>query len=124
MTKIYIVEDNSSHLELLKLKVEMLGYEIVGFSQTTLNVLPDIQANNPDVVLLDINLTRDNDGITLAHEINEFTNANFIFITSQSKSEVVSDAVTAKPSGYLIKPVDPDELRANIELAVYKKKEK
>lgn len=124
MTKIYIVEDNSSHLELLKLKVEMLGYEIVGFSQTTLNVLSDIQAKNPDVVLLDINLTRDKDGITLAHEINEFTNANFIFITSQSKSEVVSDAVTAKPSGYLIKPVDPDELRANIELAVYKKNEK
>lgn len=124
MTKIYIVEDNSSHLELLKLKVEMLGYEVVGFSQTTVNVLPDIQAKNPDVALVDINLTRDKDGITLAHEIKEFTNANVIFITSQSKSDVISDAITAKPSGYLIKPVDPEELKANIELAVYRKNEK
>lgn len=123
MTKIYIVEDNSSHLELLKLKVEMLGYEVVGSSQTTINVLPDIQAKDPDVALVDINLTRDKDGITLAHEIKEFTNANVIFITSQSESEVISDAVTAKPSGYLIKPVDPKELKANIELAAYKKKE-
>ncbi|MCJ8292653.1 MAG: response regulator transcription factor [Crocinitomicaceae bacterium] len=124
MTKIYIVEDNSSHLELLKLKVEMLGYELVGFSQTTLNTLVNIQTTNPDVVLVDINLNRDKDGITLAHEIKEFTNAKVIFITSQSKSEVIADAVTAKPSGYLIKPIDPDELRANIELAVYKKNEK
>ncbi len=124
MTRIYIVEDNSSHLELLKIKVEMLGYEVVGSSQTATNVVQDILEKNTDVALVDINLARDKDGITLAHEINEFTDAEVIFITSQSEDEVIHDAVTAKPSGYLIKPVDPDVLKANIELAMYKKNAK
>lgn len=124
MTKIYIIEDNSSHLELLKMKVEMLGYEVVGSSRTAVNALSDIQEKNPDVALVDINLARDKDGITLAHEIHEFTDAAVIFITSQSENEVIHDAIAAKPSGYLIKPIDPDVLKANIELAVYKKKAK
>jgi len=124
MIRIYIIEDSIAHLELLKMKVEMLDYEVVGYSQTTNNALQDIQEKKPDVALVDINLTRDRDGITLAHEIQEFTNTKVIFITSQSQSEVISDAITAKPSGYLIKPVDPEELKANIELAAYKKQEK
>ncbi|MFK7786209.1 MAG: LytR/AlgR family response regulator transcription factor [Crocinitomicaceae bacterium] len=116
---IYIVEDNTDHLDLLKLKVESLEYEVVGFSQTTFKIIPEIQQKNPDVVLVDINLNREKDGIRLAHEIREFTDSSVIFITSQSKSDVISDAVAAKPSGYLIKPVDPNELRAAIELAAY-----
>lgn len=124
MTRIYIVEDNSSHLELLKIKVEMIGYEVVGSIQTAANALSEIQETNPDVVLVDINLARDKDGITLAHEINEFTDAVVIFITSQSEDEVIHDAVTAKPSSYLIKPIDPDVLKANIELAMYKRNAK
>ena len=123
MTRIYIVEDNLNHLDLLRLKVESIGHEVVGSSQTSINALANIQSKNPDVVLVDINLNGDNEGISLAHEIKEFTDAAVIFITSQSKSKVISDAVAAKPSGYLIKPVDPNELKAAIELAVYTKTE-
>lgn len=118
MAKIYIVEDDTNHLNLLKLKVERLGYEVIGFSQTAFKVIPEIQEMNPDVVLVDINLNRNKDGISLAHEIKEFTNSAVIFITSERKAEVISDAVAAKPSGYLIKPVDPNELKAAIELAI------
>ncbi len=118
--KIFIVEDNASHLKLLKAKVNSLGYQVIGSSQTIQQVLPTIQQTLPDVVLVDINIQGENHGIQLAKEIKENTNAAVLFITSQSESQVISDAVAAAPDGYLVKPVDPADLKANIELAVFK----
>lgn len=121
MTRIYIIEDNSAHLELLQLKAESLGYEVVGFSQKTTNVLLEIKKKNPDVILMDINFNGNAEGIKLAHEINEFIDVAIIFITSQTKNEIISAAVSANPTGYLVKPVDPIDLKANIELAMHQR---
>lgn len=118
--KIFIIEDNASHLKLLKAKVNSLGYQVVGSSQTIEEVLPTIQQTLPDVALVDINIQGENHGIQLAKEIKEHTNTAVLFITSQSESQVISDAVAAAPDGYLVKPVDPADLKANIELAVFK----
>ncbi|MFT5820717.1 MAG: DNA-binding LytR/AlgR family response regulator [Crocinitomix sp.] len=118
---IFIVEDNASHLKLLKAKVMSLGYQIVGTSQTIQQVMPAIQKVQPDIVLIDINIQGDNDGIQLAIDIKENTDASVLFITSQSESDIISEAVAAKPDGYLVKPVDPINLKANIELALFKK---
>lgn len=119
--KIFIVEDNTSHLNVLKAKVESLGYQIAGTSQTASEALSDIKKTSPDVVLIDINLDGNNDGIVLAKQIKEISTASMLFITAQSKDEIIQDAIAVEPSGYLIKPVDLNELKANIELAMYQK---
>lgn len=119
--KIFIVEDNTSHLNVLKAKVESLGYQIAGTSQTASEALSDIKKTSPDVILIDINLDGNNDGIVLAKQIKEISTASMLFITAQSKDEIIQDAIAVEPSGYLIKPVDLNELKANIELAMYQK---
>lgn len=119
--KIFIVEDNASHLNVLKAKVGSLGYQITGTSQTASEALSDIKKTPPDVVLIDINLDGNNDGIVLAKQIKEISTASILFITAQSKDEIIQDAIAVEPSGYLIKPVDLNELKANIELAMYQK---
>jgi len=119
--KIFIVEDNTNHLNLLKAKVISLGYMVVGTCQTAACVLPEIKKTTPDIVLMDINLDADNDGIEIAKKIKEISDAAILFITSQNKSKTISDAISIEPSGYLVKPVDPIELKANIELAALKK---
>jgi DNA-binding LytR/AlgR family response regulator len=119
--KIFIVEDNASHLRLLEAKVLSLAYQIVGTSQTIKKTLPAIQKAQPDVVLVDINIQGENDGIQLAKDIKETTDAAVIFVTSQSESKIISEAVAVKPDGYLVKPIEPAGLKANIELARFKK---
>lgn len=119
--KVFIIEDNASHLKLLKIKVESLDHQIVGESQTVDQALSKIKKTEPELILVDINIEGDNEGIHLAKAIKEQTDAFVFFITSQSKGEVISEAVSTGPDAYLLKPVDPAELRANIELAIQKR---
>lgn len=119
--RVFIVEDNAGHLNVLKAKVESLGYCVAGTCPNATRALSGIKAAEPDVILLDINLNTDNEGIDLAREIKEIFQVPVVFITSQSADEVIRDAVSAEPAGYLLKPVDPAELKANIELAVRNK---
>lgn len=119
--KIFIVEDNASHLKLLSAKVVSLGYQVVGSSQTIYQALPAILKTLPTVILVDINIQSENDGIELAKEIKENSDAVILFITSQIESQIISEAIAVEPDGYLVKPVDPANLKANIELALFKK---
>lgn len=119
--RVFIFEDNASHLKLLKAKVNLLKHEVVGESQSIENALDKIISTNPDLVLVDINIQGENDGIGLAKEIKEHTQALVFFITSQNANEVISAAVSTAPDGYLLKPVDPAELKANIEIASRKR---
>ncbi|NOQ73905.1 MAG: response regulator [Crocinitomix sp.] len=122
--RIFIVEDNTSHLKLMQAKVTSLGYQVVGTSQTIHGTLPAIQKTQPAVVLVDINIQGENDGIQLAKSIKENTDAAVLFVTSQSESKVISEAVAVEPDGYLVKPVEPADLKANIELALFKNAQK
>lgn len=119
LINIFIVEDNLSHLNLLKSKVQLLGYRISGISQTAEHALCQIKKELPDLVLLDINLNQDNDGIVLAQQIKKTLAMPIIFITAHSENEIIQRAITVEPSGYLVKPVDLNDLKANIELALY-----
>jgi DNA-binding LytR/AlgR family response regulator len=121
LISVFIVEDNLSHLNLLKLKVEHLGYRISGTNQTAEDALYHIEKESPDIVLLDINLSRDNDGIVLAKQIKNRLAIPIIFITAHSEDEIIKNAIAVEPSGYLVKPVDLGDLKASIELALHKR---
>ncbi len=119
--RVYIVEDNLSHLKLLKLKVESLGYKVVGSAQFTKNALDDIKVKSPHIILLDINFRGDEkDGIDLARQIKTELTTPIIFITSHSEDKIVQNAIEIEPAGYLVKPVEVGNLKANIELALHK----
>ena len=122
MSKIFIVEDDENQLITLRMKVESLGYKIVGTSQRAIEALTKIKETIPDVVLLDINLNGDHDGILLGSEIKTISPAKIIFITALSTDEIVEQVVNTNPEAYLLKPIKTSELKVAIELALAKKK--
>jgi len=121
MTKVFIVEDNEDQLISLKHKLDLLGHEIVGVSTRADNVFSELERTNPDIILLDINFNNDNEGLVLAERINKSLNSAIIFVSALSSHDVLKNAAATNPSGYLVKPVSVNDLKASIELALHRK---
>jgi len=119
---VFIVEDNEEHLASLRSKIALLGYETIGTCRSSIGALDKIKKAGPDIVLLDINLHGDNEGIHLANKIGQSCNASIIFVTASSSDQILKEAVSCNPSGYLVKPVNLGDLKASIELGLYRKK--
>lgn len=120
MAKIFIVEDDESQLVTLQIKVESLHHEIVGSSHRAMDALAKIKKTQPDIVLLDINLNGDNDGLILGSEIKEISETKIIYITASSSDDIIKEAASTNPIAYLIKPIKVTELKVAIELALAK----
>jgi len=123
MIRVFIVEDNQNHLATIQSKVLDLGYQVVGTSNNSIQALHRFQGVPIDVVLMDINLNLDEEGIALAGKMKARSDVPIIFVTAMTTDLIIKHAIEVEPSGYLVKPIDPGELKANIELAVQKNKE-
>lgn len=123
MARIFIVEDNEDHLASIQTKVKRLGHEIVGTSMRAINALSKIKETSPEILLLDINLNGDNDGIILANQIKEFSNASTIYTTALTSDFVIKGAIASNPEAYLIKPINTEDIKATIDLILHKKKQ-
>jgi len=118
---VFIVEDHPRQLAAMKAKVDTLGYRIAGTSTTSKEALAQLAHTHADVALVDIHLHHAPDGIALARSIQQRHQIPVIFITSMSADDIVATAIDTGPASYLLKPVEPAELKANIELAVRSK---
>lgn len=103
----------------MRAKVEGNGYDVAGAGSSKAEVLAYFERGTADVVLMDINLHNRNDGIELAGVIRERYGVPVIYVTAMASNDIIQSAIKTGPSGYLLKPVDPAELKANIELAVH-----
>lgn len=122
MIRVFIVEDNPKHLATIEAKVQGLGYQVVSANNNSAEAWLHFQKVAADVVLMDINLSRDEEGITLAGKMQREADVPIIYVTSMASDDIIRSAISTSPSGYLVKPIDPAELKANIELAVQKHK--
>jgi CheY-like chemotaxis protein len=75
----------------------------------------------PDLILMDIFLKGDCDGIEAASKIKEF-NITVIYLTAHSEESTIERAKITEPYGYMIKPYDVNELKYSIEFSIYKNK--
>ena len=75
----------------------------------------------PDLILMDIILKDETNGIEVASRIKEY-DIPIIFLTAHSEESTFQRALETEPYGYILKPFDPTELRYAIEMALYKKK--
>jgi two-component system, LytTR family, response regulator LytT len=117
-TRVFIVEDELIHAEALKIAIEEAGLELAGESNHADLAFDLIAMNKPDVLLVDIALPGLNNGITLAARVREELKIPHIFTTSFTRDEVIQQAVTTHPSGYLRKPVDAVNLKAAVQIAL------
>ena len=123
-SRILIVEDDPIIAMDLSSSLDEAGYLVIGKADNASGALELINEHNPDLVLLDISLEGDLDGIDLAHKINSTHEVPFIFLTSFYDQKTLNRAKVTEPAAYIVKPFDEKELKTNIEVALYKKNKK
>lgn len=114
---ILIVEDQSAVADILEGMVIEMGFEDCRKVSNFQEALDALNTDSPDLVLLDIRLENGREGFEIAKIINALHQIPFIFITSHSDEQTISEAIETDPFGFLIKPVRSEELLASLLLA-------
>lgn len=117
---VLIVEDDEITALNLKISLEKNGYTIVALNDNINDAKENIVTLKPGIVIIDISLQDSADGIELANNIRENHDLPFIFLTSHTDENIISEAKLAEPYGYIVKPFDPSSLHATIQMALFK----
>lgn len=120
MIRILIVEDESIVAEDIQRSLENMGYSILSIVSSGEEAIEKVKENEPDLILMDIMLDGEIDGIEAADMIRSFSNIPIIFLTAYSDEKILERAKITEPFGYIIKPFKERELQINIEIALYK----
>ncbi|MBK0401372.1 response regulator [Adhaeribacter sp. BT258] len=117
--KILIAEDEIIIAEDIASCLEELGYNICAIDSGD-HLIEIIRETQPDLLLLDIHLKGDIDGVELAAQIKQEFDIPFIFLTAYADKATIDRAKTTEPYGFIVKPFDDKDLRSAIEIALYK----
>lgn len=117
---ILLVEDESIEALDIKHTLESFGYKVPYIASRGEEAVEKALSIMPDLVLIDIVLKGDFNGISVASEIKKL-NIPFIYLTAHSEEATVHEAKLTEPYGFIIKPYDPLELKYTIDIALYKK---
>lgn len=115
--KIGIVEDEGITSEVIKLSLQKLKYKIATPAFTYEQAIAMVDEEKPDLVLIDINLGEEKDGIDLALVLKDTYRTPFIFLTANSDAATISRAKKVNPLAFLVKPFSQLDLHASIEIA-------
>lgn len=117
---IIIVEDDEITALNLNISLQKQGYDVVAMCDNSLEAKNKIQSYSPDIIIIDISLQESSDGIELAKFIRKKHNIPFIFLTSYTDDDIITQAKQTEPYGYIVKPFDPASLHATIQMALFK----
>ena len=95
------------------------GFKIVGDASDAISALKDIKSLQPDLILIDIQLEGNQDGIDLALDLDR-VQLPYVFLSSQTDPDTIERVKYTNPLGYIVKPFTENGLRTNIELAWHK----
>jgi len=118
MHTILLVEDEQVTAMEIQAMLQELGYDIVDAVSRSDQVYPSVEEHEPDLIIMDIRLQGDEDGIDVVRNIQEARNIPVVYLTAHSDQETLDRARDTQPCGYLIKPVTQDDLKSTIETAV------
>lgn len=119
-TNILVVEDEIIVSKDIQNSLKKLGYTIVGSAASGEKAIEVAQAEKPDLILMDIMLKGEMNGIEAAEKIKETMNIPIIFLTAYAEDSTLSKAKLVEPYGYILKPFKEIDLKTAIEVAVYK----
>jgi PAS domain S-box-containing protein len=120
MKKIFIVEDEWLVSLELQQRIKDLGYEIAGASDNGESAIEMILETKPDLILIDINIKGNIDGIETARRVLVKYNVPIIYLTAYSDKTTLERAKITTPYGYIIKPVEERDLLISIEISLNK----
>jgi two-component system, LytTR family, response regulator LytT len=117
---VLVVEDESIVSKDIQHSLKKLGYNVVGAAATGEKAIELAHSENPDIVLMDIMLKGEMNGIEAAEAIKAKLFIPVIFLTAYADESTLSKAKVTEPYGYIIKPFKEIDLHTSIEMAIYK----
>lgn len=118
IVKIGIVEDEALIAQNIVHTLSQLGYNVTEPVDNYTEAVKLIKEEKPDLVLLDVQLAGEKDGIDVAHYIRKNENIPFIFLTANSDALTVERAKEVNPPAYIVKPFNKEDLYTSIEIAL------
>ncbi len=118
--KILIVEDEAIVGEDLQLRLGNLGYTVTGIATSSEEAIQLSRRARPDLVLMDIKLDGDIDGIDTAAHLRQSLGIPVIYVTAYVDEQTLARAKATLPLGYIHKPFTSASLQAAIEIGIYK----
>lgn len=118
--KVLIVEDEAIIALEIKKSLSELDLTINGLVISYDGAIESIHKNKPDLILLDINLKNNKDGIDIANAIKDESDISIIYLTAFSDENTIQRASRTNPIAYLVKPFKREDLTSTILLAIYK----
>lgn len=119
-SKVIIVEDDEITSLNLNMSLQKQGYSVIAICDNATSARYKISTHSPDIVIIDISLDKSSDGINLAKHIRQKHQIPFIFLTSYTDDDIISQAIVTEPYGYIVKPFDPASLHATIQMTLFK----
>ncbi len=119
-TKILIVEDERIVAEDIEMSLRRLGYDVHGIVHSGENAINNAGKNNLDLVLMDIVLRGEMDGIEAASTIQSQFGIPVVYLTAHADEKMIERAKITEPFGYILKPFDDRDLNTTIKMALHK----
>ncbi|HWQ44877.1 MAG TPA: response regulator [Methanosarcina barkeri] len=120
--RVLIIEDEHIVAMGIKKMLKSLGYTVTGVASSGEDAISKAESTFPDVVLMDIMLKGDLDGVEAAKEIRERFDVPIVYLTAYSDNNILERAKITEPFGYIIKPFDEKDLYSSIEIALHRQR--
>ncbi len=119
MPRILIVDDDLTTRMTLMEMLGYLGHEVVGQAESAIQAIDMARNLKPDLIIMDIVMPGEMDGISAAEQINAESDSAIVFISGFPDPEYIERAKQVQPFGYIMKPFDEIEVRGFIEIALH-----
>lgn len=119
-TSVLVVEDDNVMAKIAEMRLISLGYEMCCRATTAAEAIDAVVNYKPDVVLMDINIKGNIDGIDTARMIKKGFKIPIIYATAHTDEATLERARETRPDGFISKPYKDDNIRVAIELALDK----
>ena len=120
--RILVVEDERIVAKDIERRLSGLGYAVAGYASTAKQAIEKAETEKPDMVLMDIRLHGNMDGIEAADIIRNKFDIPVVYLTAYGSDSIIERAKTTEPFGYVMKPFEDKELHVVIEIALFRHK--
>jgi len=119
-TSILIVEDEGIVARNIQKRLQKLGYSVPAVASSGREAIKKAVSTNPNLVLMDIVLKGDMDGVEAAKKIKSRNDLPIVYLTAYADDKTINRAKITEPFGYVLKPFEIKELHSAIQVALYK----
>ncbi len=119
--KILIVEDENIVANDLQMRLSNFGYDVIGIASTGEEAIKKAIATLPDLVLMNVRLKGEIDGIEAASTLRFQYGMAVVYLSAYADDETLKRASKTEPFGYILKPFEERELHTTVEMALYRK---